>query len=100
MNKHALGWTRMTAAARYMVMPEAQRYDMCERCHNIGIVAADGSVGKCDSCHTRHVFSAEEANEPAACGTCHMGPDHEQIDMWEKSKHGVVYTTEKERARR
>ena len=96
-NKHALGWTRMTAAARYMVMPEAQRYDMCERCHNIGIVAADGSVGKCDSCHTRHVFSAEEAKEPAACGTCHMGPDHEQIDMWEKSKHGVVYTTEKER---
>jgi hydroxylamine dehydrogenase len=97
-NKHALGWTRMTAAARYMVMPEAERYDMCERCHNVGVVSADGSVGKCDSCHTRHVFSAEEARQPEACGTCHMGPDHEQIDMWEKSKHGVVYTTEKERA--
>jgi hypothetical protein len=26
-----------------------------------------------------------------------MGPDHEQIDMWEKSKHGVVYATEKDR---
>ena len=97
-NKHAQGWTRMTAAARYKVMPEAQRYEMCERCHNVGYVSADGSVGKCDSCHTRHVFSAEEAMEPPACGTCHMGPDHEQIDMWEKSKHGVVYTTEKERA--
>ncbi len=97
-NKHALGWTRMTAAARYKVMPGAQRYEMCERCHNVGYLSGDGSVGKCDSCHTRHVFSAEEAMEPAACGTCHMGPDHEQIDMWEKSKHGVVYATEKERA--
>jgi len=96
-NKHAIGWTRMTAAARYKVMPEAERYEMCERCHNIGYVYADGSVGKCDSCHTRHTFSAEEAREPEACGTCHMGPDHEQIDMWTKSKHGVVYMTEKNR---
>ena len=96
-NKHAQGWTRMLAGARYKVMPEAERYEMCERCHNIGYTYVDGSVGKCDSCHTRHVFSAEEAKEPAACGTCHMGPDHEQIDMWEKSKHGVVYMTEKER---
>ncbi len=97
-NKHAQGWTRMTAAARYKVMPDEQRYEMCERCHNVGYVSEDGSVGKCDSCHTRHTFSAEEALEPPACGTCHMGPDHEQIDMWEKSKHGVVYATEKERA--
>ena len=96
-NKHAISWTRMTAAARYQVMPDAQRYEMCERCHNIGYVSADNSVGKCDSCHTRHTFSAAEAEEPEACGTCHMGPDHEQIDMWQKSKHGVVYTTEKSR---
>ena len=95
--KHALGWTRMTAAARYAVMPAAERATMCERCHNIGYVWPDQSIGKCDSCHTRHVFSAAEAREPEACGTCHMGPDHEQIDMWEKSKHGVVYVTEKER---
>jgi hydroxylamine dehydrogenase len=96
-NKHAIGWTRMLASARYKVMPEVERYEMCERCHNIGYVYDDGSVGKCDSCHTRHTFSAEEAMEPEACGTCHMGPDHEQIDMWEKSKHGVVYNTEKNR---
>ena len=96
-NKHALGWTKMTAGARYQVMPAAERYSMCERCHNVGEIASDGSIGKCDSCHTRHTFSADEAREPAACGTCHMGPDHEQIDMWEKSKHGVAYTTEKDR---
>jgi hydroxylamine dehydrogenase len=97
-NKHAIGWTKMTAAARYQVMPDAERYAMCERCHSIGYVYADGSVGKCDSCHTRHTFSRQEALEPEACGTCHMGPDHEQIDMWEKSKHGVVYTTERNRS--
>ena len=60
-NKHALGWTRMTAAARYAVMPPEQRYERCERCHNIGYVSEDGSVGKCDSCHTRHEFSAAES---------------------------------------
>ena len=59
--KHALGWTRMTAAARYAVMPAAERSTMCERCHNIGYVWPDQSIGKCDSCHTRHVFSAAEA---------------------------------------
>ena len=97
-NKHAIAWTRMTGGARYQIMPATERLAMCERCHNVGFVSADGSVGKCDSCHTRHTFSAAEAAEPEACGTCHMGPDHEQIDMWEKSKHGVVYTTEKSRA--
>ena len=96
-NKHAIAWTKMTAGARYQVMPLAERLAMCERCHNIGYVSGDGSVGKCDSCHTRHTFSKEEAAEPEACGTCHMGPDHEQIDMWTKSKHGVVYATEKSR---
>jgi hydroxylamine dehydrogenase len=96
-NKHAIGWTKMTAGARYMAMPQEERSAMCERCHNVGYVYDDGSVGKCDSCHTRHTFSAAEAREPDACGTCHMGPDHEQIDMWEKSKHGVVYRTEQGR---
>ena len=97
-NKHAVGWTKMTAGARYQIMPAIERLAMCERCHNIGYISKDGSVGKCDSCHTRHTFSKEEAAEPEACGTCHMGPDHEQIDMWSKSKHGVVYATEKSRA--
>ena len=40
-NKHAQGWTRMVASARYKVMPDIQRYEMCERCHNIGYVSGD-----------------------------------------------------------
>jgi len=59
---------------------------MCMQCHNV--------EARCDSCHTRHKFSPEEAREPAACGTCHMGPDHPQIEMYETSKHGVLHSIE------
>ena len=63
-------------------------------CHDIGKVWEDGSVGKCDSCHTRHLFSAEEARQPEACETCHMGEDHSQYEMWSSSKHGVIHHTD------
>ena len=43
----------------------------------------------CDSCHTRHTFSAEEARQPQACESCHMGFDHPQWEMYSGSKHGV-----------
>ena len=43
----------------------------------------------CDSCHTRHTFSAEEARQPQACESCHMGFDHPQWEMYSSSKHGV-----------
>jgi len=43
----------------------------------------------CDACHTRHTFSVEEAKQPQACQTCHMGFDHPQWEMYSGSKHGV-----------
>ena len=43
----------------------------------------------CDSCHTRHTFSLEEAKSPQACKTCHMGFDDPQWEMCSSSKHGV-----------
>jgi hypothetical protein len=58
----------------------------CGGCHRVGY---DG--GRCDSCHTRHLFSAAEARRPEACGTCHMGFDHPQWDMYMNSKHGMIY---------
>ena len=33
--------------------PEITRF-ACENCHNIGTPAADGSVGQCQKCHSRH----------------------------------------------
>ncbi len=93
-SKHALGWTKMTATARYIDLPEETRSAMCEQCHNVGYVYWDGSRGKCDSCHTRHSFDKEEARKPESCGTCHMGPDHPQIEAYLSSKHGVMYSLE------
>ncbi|CAG0957697.1 MAG: multiheme c-type cytochrome [Candidatus Methanoperedens sp.] len=98
--KHNLGWTKMIVAARYKAIPDDKmRASMCEGCHSIGKVYADGSVGKCDSCHTRHVFSKVEARQPEACETCHMGLDHEQIEYYKKSKHGMIQETNRTSAR-
>ncbi|HEY9245277.1 MAG TPA: multiheme c-type cytochrome, partial [Candidatus Methanoperedens sp.] len=81
--KHSLGWVKMQSAARYKAIPDDKmRASMCEGCHSVGKLHADGSAGKCDSCHTRHVFSKEEARQPEACETCHMGLDHEQIEYY------------------
>ncbi len=57
-----------------------------------GRVNLDGSLGSCTSCHTRHRFSVMEARKPEACGQCHLGPDHPQIEIYMESKHGDIYT--------
>ena len=57
----------------------------------VGRVNADGSLGSCTSCHTRHEFSIAEARKPETCGQCHLGPDHPQIEIYEESKHGNIY---------
>ena len=58
----------------------------------VGRVNLDGSKGSCTSCHTRHRFSVMEARKPGACGQCHLGPDHPQIEIYMESKHGDIYT--------
>ncbi len=57
----------------------------------VGRVNLDGSLGSCTSCHTRHRFATSEARKPEACGQCHLGPDHPQIEIFEESKHGAIY---------
>jgi hypothetical protein len=58
----------------------------------VGRINMDGSKGSCTSCHTRHMFSVMEARKPEACGQCHLGPDHPQIEIYMESKHGDIYT--------
>ena len=58
----------------------------------VGRVNLDGSLGSCTSCHTRHRFSLMEARKPEACGQCHLGPDHPQMEIYVESKHGDIYT--------
>lgn len=66
----------------------------CEQCHSVGKPNSDGTIGTCTSCHTRHVSSVRVAREPRTCGQCHMGPDHSQIEIYEESKHGVLFNAQ------
>lgn len=61
----------------------------------IGRINPDGSMGSCSACHTRHRFSRAQAREPHTCGKCHLGPDHPQIEVYEESKHGILYEANK-----
>ena len=62
----------------------------------MGNVYPDGSTGNCSTCHTRHKFSIVEARKPNACASCHLGPDHPNIEIYENSKHGHIYLTDSE----
>jgi hypothetical protein len=66
----------------------------CEQCHSVGKPNPDGTVGTCTACHTRHTSSVEIARLPRTCGQCHMGPDHSQIEIYEESKHGVMFNAQ------
>lgn len=63
----------------------------------IGRINPDGSLGSCNACHTRHSFSKAQARQPETCGKCHLGPDHPQKEIYEESKHGIMYYTNKEK---
>jgi hypothetical protein len=67
----------------------------CEKCHAVGKPNTDGSIGACTACHTRHTSSVEIARLPTTCGQCHMGPDHSQLEIYNESKHGVMFAAQK-----
>lgn len=67
----------------------------CVQCHDIGRPNADGSIGSCTKCHARHSTSIELARSPMTCGQCHMGPDHSQIEIYNESKHGVIFEAQR-----
>lgn len=62
----------------------------------MGNIYPNGEVGNCTVCHTRHSFSIAEARKPEACASCHLGPDHPDIEIYQDSKHGQIYATEGE----
>lgn len=68
----------------------------CEQCHSVGKPNADGTIGNCTACHTRHTSSVAIARRPSTCAQCHMGPDHSQIEIYEESKHGVMFQAQEQ----
>jgi len=102
--KHALAWAAMKAmpTAHWQPMALMEGMKGCGGCHKIGIktdeeikqLKSEGQVfgiASCDACHTRHLFSVKEAQQPQACETCHMGFDHPQWEMYSSSKMGIRY---------
>jgi predicted CXXCH cytochrome family protein len=102
--KHAFAWAAMKAmpTAHWQPMILMEGMKGCGGCHKIGLkteseikelkkTGAGFGVASCDACHTRHAFSLNEAKQPQACQTCHMGFDHPQWEMYSSSKHGVRY---------
>jgi Formate-dependent nitrite reductase, periplasmic cytochrome c552 subunit len=67
----------------------------CEQCHAIGKPNSDGTIGTCTECHSRHTSSVALARLPSTCGQCHMGPDHSQIEIYNESKHGVMFAAQR-----
>lgn len=57
----------------------------CNRCHQVET--------SCASCHAKHSTDLRLVRDPASCAPCHMGPDHPQWEMWQTSRHGVLYST-------
>ena len=88
--KNADGSIRKNAAGAPMLDPETWPNT------GIGRVNLDGSLGACSACHSRHAFSKAMARQPEVCGKCHLGPDHPQAEIYDESKHGIAYRTQKE----
>jgi hypothetical protein len=100
--KHAMAWAAMKVmpTAHWQPMALTEGMKGCGGCHKIGLKKEEEirelkkdspgfGLASCDACHTRHLFSKKEAQQPQACQTCHMGFDHPQWEMYSASKHGV-----------
>ena len=72
-----------TECAMFLAQSPAMQRQGCGTCHRV-------ETG-CDTCHTQHGTDLRTARDPGTCGTCHMGPDHPQLEAWETSRHGVLF---------
>lgn len=90
------GWVDRPPNRLAQLEGEAAIRSGCAACHSIGRPNPDGSIGDCTDCHSRHWASLELARSPRTCGQCHMGPDHSQIEIFEESKHGVIFTAQRD----
>jgi hydroxylamine dehydrogenase len=85
--RHSIAWNSMKDHPQYQALPDSLRKAFCERCHTI--------QDKCNSCHTSHAFSPQEAKEPEACKKCHTGLAGPHDEMYASSLHGTVYLVDK-----
>lgn len=82
---HALSYHANVELAIFAAMEQREVAEGCSFCHT--------NQNTCNSCHTRHEFSAVEARKPETCAMCHNGVDHNEFENYMLSKHGTVYQT-------
>jgi hydroxylamine dehydrogenase len=83
---HEEGSTRpktTVQCARFLTQSSEMGALGCNRCHQV--------ENSCASCHTNHMTDLAAVRAPQSCATCHMGPDHPQWEMWQTSRHGVLF---------
>ena len=68
---HALSWQANVETAIWAGMAQREVADGCSLCHTM--------QNTCNSCHTRHEFSAAEARKPETCSTCHSSREDRRI---------------------
>jgi hypothetical protein len=105
-HRHAMAAMRTMPTIHWQPMLAVGDFEGCVACHKIGspehapelrlsdfgeLEPIGRGSGACDSCHSRHTFSTEEAKQPEACQKCHSGLDHAQWEMYSSSKHGIRY---------
>ncbi|MBN2886384.1 MAG: hypothetical protein JXM75_06750 [Chromatiaceae bacterium] len=111
---YAIIESRLPALAHHVGGP-VMRSASCDQCHGsrvavrgdgtldpatwpnsgIGRINPDGSKGSCSACHGRHRFSRAQARTPEACVRCHSGPDSPDQEVFEASKHGMLYAAQR-----
>ena len=92
--KYNPGYVKRPANALALLEGASAISGGCAQCHAIGKPNEDGTLGNCTACHTRHTSSVAIARLPRTCGQCHMGPDHSQIEIYEESRHGVLFAAQ------
>ena len=81
--KGSLAPRQEAECASFLAQSPAMQRQGCLSCHIV--------ENRCDACHSSHSTDLSIAKNPAICSTCHMGPDHPQYEMWESSKHGILF---------
>lgn len=93
-SKHYQAWPALNAIKAYdTVYSKKASGKGCVPCHEIGRQWDDGTRGRCNYCHTPHLFSKKEARQPESCRMCHAG-DQPQYEAWTNSTHGAIHDIE------
>lgn len=88
---HEEGSTRPLSTvhcARFLAQSSEMGAIGCNRCHQV--------ESSCAACHGSHTTDRQIVQRPEVCATCHMGPDHPQWEMWQTSRHGVMFAAKGE----